>query len=808
MLGQPSVIARLMGLEDAIVAAMPAIPAAVMVQAEEDSMVNLLKPSSKLKRFKCSPLPYHGRISGDYYRYCLNKMKPRRRSSRRSTSSSSSSRGHHRRDHDRHPQEDLLEKIKEEFRASWQQASMTPENENAAVSSASASGRMSSADRAEWVDGRYIQKVAQENLRREKMARYGHGANGKTKVDDEDEEVETVVAAPMKAEEAEQEQQGGSEVASAKDEGTEERFMEEGTSSDSHRAESEEFLGSLGAVVNGDPEHDEVSSTSGNSRGTPTRIAILRPVGTTRAAGDHRDPAFGTPPPSWKATRDGGMEEFLRAVKERLNNEMKAKTGSSDVEPPPTTTRKLWGSDDPELAARDTAKRIREAAGMAKEDLGRRLSRLESFRVFRGDRSRRDAAAVLSPEHRMLKRVRARIEAMSPKKTKLSGSSSPVSSRGGRVWSSPPADAGHASSLSGIGSDDEQESGCRGDRQRLMTRLWKAQSAARMDADTDTNVVVSPLPSPHALVRSFSAPASSGISSGAEVKLSRSRSFSLFRGTMASGISLGGKLLTTADFLAGLAPPSPVSPLEVHGRSPRHFAESSPRRSPRCSTEFEASVVGGESPWRWKIDAASESDEDPDKAYVRELLIAAGLFDDNEDGVGRPWEDTAAVSTDSMAGPMIMSDDVFDEVEDAYYYRRRVDEDCSREEEDEWLGRRRLLFDMANEALQALQAGPSSSSLSLCRWIVESGSGVSSSRLWLRGSELEEHVWRRVARAMTGDDDAPAPATTVDGMVEREVDRSPWMVLREDVCAVGRKVERAIFDELVGEVLRQVFVRT
>jgi hypothetical protein len=476
MLGQPSVIARLMGLEDATVAATPAIPAAAMamVQAGEESMVNLLKPSAKLKRFKCSPLPYHGRISGDYYRYCLNKMKPRRRSSRRSSSSSSSSRGHHRRDHDRHPQEELLEKIKEEFRASWQQASMTPENENAAASSASASasGRMSSADRAEWVDGRYIQRVAQENLRREKMARFGHGASGKTKVDDEEEDVETVVAAPTKAEEAEQEQQGGSEVAPAKDAETEERFMEEGTSSDSHRAESEEFLGSLGAVVNGDPEHDETSSASENSRGTPTRIAILRPIGTTRAAGDHRELAFGTPPPSWKATRDGGMEEFLRAVKERLNNEMKAKTGASDVEPPPTTTRKLWGSDDPELASRDTAKRIREAAGMAKEDLGRRLSRLESFRVFRGDRSRRDAAAVLSPEHRMLKRVRARIEAMSPKKTRLSGSSSPVSSRGGGVWSSPPTDAGHVSSLPGIGSDDEEESGCRGDRLRLLTRLW------------------------------------------------------------------------------------------------------------------------------------------------------------------------------------------------------------------------------------------------------------------------------------------------------------------------------------------------
>jgi hypothetical protein len=183
---------------------------------------------------------------------------------------------------------------------------------------------------------------------------------------------------------------------------------------------------------------------------------------------------------------------------------------------------------------------------MAKEDLGRRLSRLESFRVFRGDRGRREAAAVLSPEHRMLKRVRARIEAMSPKKTKLSGCSSPASGGGGRVWSSPPADASHASSLSGIGSDEEEESCCRGDRQGLMTKPWKVHGAAP--------AVVSPTPSPRALVRSFSAPASSGISSGAEVKLSRSRSFSLFRGTMASGISLGGTLLTTMMHLSKKKP--------------------------------------------------------------------------------------------------------------------------------------------------------------------------------------------------------------------------------------------------------------
>jgi hypothetical protein len=49
------------------------------------------------------------------------------------------------------------------------------------------------------------------------------------------------------------------------------------------------------------------------------------------------------------------------------------------------------GSADQE---QQTSRQSREAAGMAKEDLGRRLSRLESFCMFRGDRGRREADTV------------------------------------------------------------------------------------------------------------------------------------------------------------------------------------------------------------------------------------------------------------------------------------------------------------------------------------------------------------------------------------------------------------------------------
>lgn len=214
------------------------------------------------------------------------------------------------------------------------------------------------------------------------------------------------------------------------------------------------------------------------------------------------------------------------------------------------------------------------------------------------------------------------------------------------------------------------------------------------------------------------------------------------------------------------------------------FAESSPRWSPRCSSEFEASVGGGESPWEWKADGTTERD-DPDRAYVREVLIAAGLFDD---------EDDAAVD---RRDSIVISEDVFEEVEDGYYYRRlRRNDGAGQEEELGAADRRRLLFDLANAAMQAgaRPAVSCSSPSYLRRWVVECNNGApSSSRL--RGRELEDEVWRHVARA------------TVDGTAEREVGRSPWVpeALCEDACAVGRKIERAIFDELVGDVVRQLF---
>lgn len=48
---------------------------------------------------------------------------------------------------------------------------------------------------------------------------------------------------------------------------------------------------------------------------------------------------------------------------------------------------------------------------------------------------------------------------------------------------------------------------------------------------------------------------------------------------------------------------------------------------------------------------------------------------------------------------------------------------------------------------------------------------------------------------------------TIDSMAAYEVRKSAWApeVLHEDVCAVGSKFERAIFDDLVQDILQELF---
>lgn len=478
MLSQPSVIARLMGMEPQPPTTTTKTTTITIDCSEEEETMDLLSMSRSVratpfssssgeasssakaklaaaavavsKQSKCNPLLLSSshsssrrRAGEDYYRRCLEKMKrPLRRDGGRRWSSSSSSSGRKSYDGRRHPhpQEELLGRIREDFQA-WLHAS------SSSSSQAPAEAVVVGKAPAGCMDGRYVQMIAQANLRREKvLARCagGHGGMSGCKVQEETRK---------------------------------------------NAAESEE-LSASGATVDGETE---------KQRGAPTRIAILRPA--TGGGG----PAVGTPA-TWKTDLGGGgMEEFLREVRERLRSEMAAR--SAPLPMARDTASSMAARSAPQSMAPYTASSMADGGKLLG---GRRkkttLSRSESFRVFRGDR-KRAAAATASPE-------RWKMTSASPQPSPLTK----ATSRGGRRGSSLQADA-------------------------------LPEAAIDLAAE-----------SPRALLlRSFSAPATGfallprmigAPDTGAELTSSssrRSRSFSLVRGTApASGLrqsfGIGGKL--------------------------------------------------------------------------------------------------------------------------------------------------------------------------------------------------------------------------------------------------------------------------
>uniref|UniRef100_J3MHU4 DUF4378 domain-containing protein n=2 Tax=Oryza brachyantha TaxID=4533 RepID=J3MHU4_ORYBR len=741
---QPSVIARLMGIDT--IPAVPATMDAVMIHAEETSnleipstteMISVNSPrSATFRQSKCSLISYRGSRSGDY-RHCLKKMRPRR---------GCSSRQHH-------PQEELLHKIREDFQ-SWQ-TSKTLENARTVAGSG--------CSRRPIEEGRYIQMLAQENLHKEKMAKYGYGScrismedkdTLKKKVTDNSDSESTSTEAAAKSHKS-----GDNKAIKVL------RVSHYETMADEVRDSEDE---------------QNNSSTSAKPR-SPARIVILKPS-TCDVGSSDQETLFS----SSRVKRDGNMEEFVEEVKERLKKKLKLKSKSEVV-------RRSWGNTDPKQVARDIAKQIRETVSM--QDIGKGLySRSESFRAFRSDRKHNAVSRNASPEHVRLKSVISRSET-----NHVSNDSSPPKTRSrGRIMSlTDIPDLPVSVSVPGSGLDDQS---CTG--------------------ECKFNVV-----SPRALVRSLSAPASGisggrlfaeedsgrhansdAVSEGAAVTLvvtseKSSSSFSL-RGTVSN---LRQSLRSRANKLFGkkmmhwskkpslgefhphkmlpsppgncspLAvaqasscmsrskqenftelPPSPVSPLEVKGSCTLQVAEL----SPQSWSEFEAPRRSNGSSCR-----TNTTESYPDMAYIKQVLIAAGLYEESS---------------------TICDDAVFHEVEEAYAYA------CS---EARMEGHHRMLFDLANEALEMV-VGSVKPGWSLRRWVVDSTGA--------RERKLLDDVWHQVQSLRNP---PVQEMQTVEIMVAREAQKSTWIQsLHEDAYVLGMKVERAIFDQLLADILHELFV--
>nr|CAB3461899.1 unnamed protein product [Digitaria exilis] len=653
------------------------------------------------------------------------------------------SRSRHRR---LHPQEDLLQKMKQDFQA-WQASRA------ALVDACSATHQP--------LDGRCIQMTAQENLRRQKMARYGFNV-----ADD----CSKVVALEKKGlrNAVVVREENDSETAATTDEPLEPPSQETvitvlRATSPCAAAVSEKFKD----FEPGKDGHDRISSASDEEMLCSTApIVLLKPASSDILLLDVADgckkPLFGLP----KLNRNGNISRLLQEVKEMLHKELQQVNASS-------SNKVTWATGAKEQIGRSVAKQTREETA-AEDRLSKRFSRSESFRGFRSDRRRNEATTTTtkqaSPE-RVGILTRNNILARKPLKR--------VTSLRDETVSSP------------TNKDEESMSSCsitsRGRFRSLADVSPSGVGFGEQSFRSECLMMRHNVSPARALFRSFSAPESGFFSLGlfgdggvrsatheasegaaAVMTSQRSTSFSFIRGTVSSlrhSFNLRRHLFrrkmhwskkmslevgeiqpqmatgTTPPspetfnlFKANLTelPPSPVSPLEVVGHSCRHFFSdlncTFPELSPKCLSEFEAPA----SELSYRTDITVETACNHDKAYIRDILVAAGLYDD--DG---SLDNKANGRVDSMARPIC--DDIFEEVEDIYYYRGKYCDDAI---------------------------------------------GVQI----LRNPEMQE-------------------MQTIDSMVAYEIRKSVWAdVLYEDVYVVGRKIERAIFDELIEDLLIEVFI--
>ncbi|CAN6173691.1 unnamed protein product [Urochloa humidicola] len=778
----PNVIARLMGIDAipmpspkptaaaAIIRAHPTGSLKSAINTSPASETRVISPrSAPFRQAKCSLLSYRSRNNGDSSsRHCLKKMRVPGRS-----------RSHRR----HHPQEDLLQKIKHDFQA-WQTS-------RAMASAATvAASEINNKD----LESRCIQMIAQENLRKQKMARYGF-ASSKVVLENVAQESDSEHAASMVT--ADEPKPEGERVITV-------------LRASPRAAASKKFR---------DFHH---SASDDKLQSSPAPIVLLKPSSSDVDV-NGQEPAFGLP----KVKRDANMSRFLQEVKEMLQKELDANATTSEL----NTT--AWGTAEPKRISRDIAKQTEETVT---KDLSKRLCRSESFRAFRSDRKRKEASTTklqASPEHvrfvtrnilapRLNSVDASRTETVSsPKKDDEAESVSSCSitsrERGVRSLAN--------DSPSGIGFGEQSfRSEC------LMKHKDESVSSAR------------------ALFRSFSAPESGfslgrlfgddsvrsttrEASEGASVMtIKNNTAFGFIKGTVSSlrhsfslrrnlfrrktrwskktSFGLGElhpqmaigtappspetfNLFKVAQANLTELPPSPVSPLDVVGHSCRRHLFSDlnctfPELSPKCLSEFEAPA----SELSFRTDITFETACNEDKAYIREVLVAAGLYDDGS------LDNKANARVDSMARPIC--DDIFEEVEDIYYYRGKYCDDAI----GMYSGTggnatdHRMLFDLANEALQSLVQGAKTGS-SLQQWVIDS-TGVS------RGRRLVDDVWQQVQALKNPQ---MQEMQTIDSMVAYEIRKSSWAeVLYEDVYVVGRKIERVIFDVLIEDLLIEILI--
>lgn len=181
--------------------------------------------------------------------------------------------------------------------------------------------------------------------------------------------------------------------------------------------------------------------------------------------------------------------------------------------------------------------------------------------------------------------------------------------------------------------------------------------------------------------------------------------------------------------------------------------------------------------------------KDPAEAYVRDLLVASGLYDGSSDKFLWRWE--------TSAKPISMS--VFEEVEESYK-KLSKDHNSSLKDQRERKVDHKLLLDLLNEALSTVLVPRSTiSAVSKFKRNIMNSSSFPT----LRGKKLLDCVWEIVCDHLYPPTDRSC--SSLDSMVAQDLRLAPWTGLMDDeVNTLGREMESMIMGDLVEEILEDM----
>lgn len=178
--------------------------------------------------------------------------------------------------------------------------------------------------------------------------------------------------------------------------------------------------------------------------------------------------------------------------------------------------------------------------------------------------------------------------------------------------------------------------------------------------------------------------------------------------------------------------------------------------------------------------------EDKHEAYIRDLLVASGLYDGSCDKCFSRW--------DPLGKPI--SNLVFEKVEESQRNLAKDDQNTNRDDNEKKLDHK-LLYHLLNEALSTVLGPPVT--MSKFRRKIISSSMVPP----LRGRKLLECVWEMIRVYLYLPDDKAYHS--LDSLVGRNLECTPWLSLIDDeVNDLGKEMECMIVGDLIEEIVKDI----